>query len=116
MPWQLFDLKLAHNKIGRTGLVHLGKCLATNTGLMSLDLLGHRINSEVASAFVEAFKTNMTLCRLMWKLEVTGYNLKFTEISNRNTEIDRCVRDATDYVHLLPEELRANPPVRCVKR
>ena len=31
---------------------------------------------------------------VIWKLEVGGYNLKFTEITNRNTEIDRCVRDA----------------------
>ena len=44
-------------------------------------------------AFVEAFQTNMTLTKLLWKLEVSGYNLRFTEILNRNTEIDRLVRD-----------------------
>lgn len=44
---QLFDLALADNKFGRTGLIYLAKNLTTNTGLFSLDLLGHRINSEV---------------------------------------------------------------------
>ena len=52
----------------------------------------------------------MTLMRITWKLEVSGYNLRFTELSNRNTEIDRCVRDATDYIQLLPQELRESPP------
>ena len=91
-------------------MIHLAKCLQDNTGLLSLDLLGHRINSEVAAAFVTAFATNMTLCKLIWKLEVGGYNLKFTELTNRNTEIDRCVRDGTDYFEHLPRELQATPP------
>ena len=50
--------------------MHLAKCLSSNTGLISLELLGHRINSEVAAAFVEMFQSNMTLCKLIWKLEV----------------------------------------------
>ena len=91
--------------------MHLAKCLHSNTGLISLDLLGHRINSEVAAAFVEMLQTNMTLCKLLWKLETAGYNLRFTELTNRNTEIDRCVRDGTDYVPHLPKELREEPPV-----
>ncbi len=106
----LFDLNLSHNKLGRPGLVHLAKRLTDNTGLMHLDLIGHRINSEVASAFVEMFRTNLTLCKLIWKLDTPGYNLRFTELTNRNTEIDRCVRDAADFTELLPEELRGSPP------
>ena len=109
-PSQLFDLNLSYNKFARTGLLHLAKCLTSNTGLISLDLLGHRINSEVASAFVEMFASNMTLCKLIWKLEVGGYNLRFTELTNRNTEIDRCVRDATDFIQLLPEVYAALLP------
>ena len=66
----LFELNLSHNKFARTGLTHLAKALHANTGLLSLDLLGHRINSEVAVAFVEMFAVNMTLCKLIWKLEV----------------------------------------------
>ena len=131
----LFELDLSDNKLGRPGLVALAKALATNTGLIQLDLTGHRINSDVrrraydrglavvrarhldrrvaaarpqvCAAYVEMFSTNMTLCKLIWKLEVAGYNLKFTELTNRNTEIDRCVRDAADYVPLLPEAMQA---------
>ena len=66
---QLYELNLSHNKFARPGLMRLAKCLASNSGLITLDLTGHRINSEVAVAFVEAFQTNMTLCKLIWKLE-----------------------------------------------
>ena len=52
-----------------------------------------------------------TLCKLVWKLEVGGYNLRFTELTNRNTEIDRNVREAKDYTELLPKELQGSPPV-----
>ena len=43
--------------------------------------------------------------------QVGGYNLRFTELTNRNTEIDRCVRDGNEYLELLPKELRAEPPL-----
>ena len=55
----LYDLNLSNNKLGRPGLIHLSKCLATNTGVINLDLTGHRINSEVAMAFVDMLKNNM---------------------------------------------------------
>ena len=52
-----------------------------------------------------------TLCKILWKLETSGYNLRFTELTNRNTEIDRCVRDGAPYLEHLPKELQAEPPV-----
>ena len=60
----LFHLHLANNKFSRPGLLELGKALGTNTGLISLDLSGHRINSEVCSAFLTAYDTNFTLCKV----------------------------------------------------
>ena len=106
----LYDLNLANNKLGRPGMTHLAECLADNSGLMTLDLTGHRINSEVAVAFVDMLRVNLTLCKIIWKLEVGGFNLRFTELTNRNTEIDRNVRDGKDFVELLPDDLRAHPP------
>ena len=107
----LYDLNISYNKFARTGLQHLAKCLTANKGLLNLEILGHRINSEVAASFVEMLQTNMTLCKIIWKLETAGYNLRFTELTNRNTEIDRCVRDAVDYLEHLPKELRDDPPI-----
>lgn len=92
------------------GLTHLSKRLATNTGLINLDLTGHRISSKVAIAFVEMFRVNMTLCKLLLMLEVGGYTLRFTELTNRNKEIDRLVREDKNYTELLPRELRVSPP------
>ena len=107
----LFKLNISYNKkIERPGMIHLAQRLATNVGLMKLEAEGIRINSEVANAFMEMLKVNMTLCTILWKLEVGGMNLRFTELTNRNTEIDRCVRDASEYVQLLPIDMRADPP------
>ena len=68
----IFHLNLANNKFTRTGLVSYAKALATNTGLISTDLMGHRVNSEVCAAFIEMYNTNFTLCKLVWKPDVSG--------------------------------------------
>ena len=87
----LFHLNLSLNKFGRPGLLDLGRALPSNSGLISLELSGIRVNGEVCAAFLEAFEKNYTLCKLVWDPEISGYNLKFTEMLNRNSEIDRCV-------------------------
>jgi hypothetical protein len=108
----LFELDLSNNKLGRPGLTHLAKCLTDNTGLINLDLIGHRINSEVAAAFVEMFQTNMTLCKLIWKLEVgrAACALACTPLSPRTPHV-------THARHLIPctppparIDLRRPPP------
>eukprot|EP00966_Prymnesium_polylepis_P182566 4229912-Prymnesium_polylepis.1 len=48
----LFELDLSDNKLGRPGLVCLAQALTTNTGVEKLDLTGHRVNADVARAFV----------------------------------------------------------------
>ena len=103
----MFDLDLSNNKLDRPGLIKLAKALSSNVGLMYLKLEGHRISSEVCQAFVEMYRTNVTLLKLIWKLDVAGYTLKFTEMTNRNCEIDRCVREGKDFTHLLTDELRS---------
>ena len=40
----------------------------------------------------------------MWKTDVSGYNLRFTELANRNTEIDR---HGTPLSELAPSIIRA---------
>ena len=82
----------------------------TNKGLITLNLLGHRVNSEVCAAFVNAFTVNLTLLKLIWKVDVGGYTLKFTEMTNRNVEIDRLLREGNDWSQWCPQELRADLP------
>ena len=92
----LYDLNLADNKIGRPGLTAIARALMTNKGLITLNLLGHRVNSEVCAAFVNAFTVNLTLLKLIWKVDVGGYTLKFTEMTNRNVEIEICSQWSED--------------------
>jgi myosin-5 len=104
----LFHLCLSQNKIGRPALLDLGAALATNTGLISLDLTGIRVDSSVCACFAETFNTNLTLLKLIWDPEVRAYNLKFTELLNRNCEIDRAVHDGRPFDKLVP--LGLTPP------
>ena len=104
----LFHLNLSKNKIGRPALLDLGAALATNTGLMSLELTGIRVDSNVCACFMETFNKNLTLLKLIWDPEVRSYNLKFTEMLNRNGEIDRAVHDGKPFDKLVP--LGLTPP------
>ena len=98
----LFHLNLSQNKLGRPALLEIGKSLATNTGLISLELMNLRVDSSVCACFMESFATNLTLCKLVWDIEVKAYNLQFTNCLNRNSEIDRMVRDGKPFDKLLP--------------
>ena len=101
----IFHLNLSMNKFTRPGLLELGKAMRTNTGLISLELTGVRVNGEVCAVFLEAFEVNLTLCKLVWDPEISGYNLKFTEMLNRNSEIDRMVHDGKPFTQFLPKDM-----------
>ena len=109
----LFHLNLSLNKFGRPGLLDLGRALPSNSGLISLELSGIRVNGEVCAAFLEAFEKNYTLCKLVWDPEISGYNLKFTEMLNRNSEIDRCVTHTCLIPFLAPPSSPAPEIDRC---
>eukprot|EP00967_Tisochrysis_lutea_P138084 scaffold248694_cov28-Tisochrysis_lutea.AAC.1 len=87
----IFDLNLSYNKLGRPGLTAIGSALATNVGLKSISLANHRVDSSVAQCFVQMFYTNVTLLTLTWDVNLPAFNLKLTEMINRNNEINRCV-------------------------
>ena len=99
----LFHLNLSNNKFGRPALLELGKSLRSNTGLMSLELSGIRVDGAVCACFIETFEANYTLCKLVWDPEISGYNLKFTEMLNRNSEIDHAVRNGMAFDKFVPK-------------
>lgn len=109
----LFELDLAYNKLGRPGLTALAQSLRTNMGLHTLDLTGCRIDCEVCVAFADTFKSNVTLYKLIWNLSNApgGYALRFTEVLNRNAEVERCVRECREYTSVLPIEMQQSPPL-----
>ena len=112
----LYDLNLADNKIGRPGLTAIARALMTNKGLITLNLSGHRINSEVCSAFLTMYDTNVTLCKLVWKTDVSGYNLRFSELALRNGEIDRCAVELRFMQSITPNQRCGGPSPRALPR
>ena len=47
-------------------------------------------------------RPQLTLLKLVWDPEVRAYNLKFTEMLNRNCAIDRAVHDGKPFDKLVP--------------
>mmetsp|Transcript_38803 Transcript_38803/g.124568 ORF Transcript_38803/g.124568 Transcript_38803/m.124568 type:complete len:449 (-) Transcript_38803:193-1539(-) len=106
----LFELNLSYNKLGRQGLMDIAKALSTNVGLKSVSLASHRVDSSVAHAYVQMFYTNVTLLTLTWDVNLPAFNLKLTEMINRNNEINRLLLEGKDYRPKLPLEMKDDPP------
>jgi hypothetical protein len=68
----LTSLNLEANRCGNDGATFLAKALATNRALITLNLLnqkGSRFGDSTLAAFTEAFDTNITLLKIVWRLE-----------------------------------------------
>ena len=76
--------------------------------LSSTEYLQARVDGAVCACFMESIFVNVTLCKIVWDPEIKAYNLKFTEMLNRNGEIDRAVHDGKPFDKLVP--LGLTPP------
>jgi len=66
------SLNLEGNRCGNDGATELAKALATNRALIILNLLNQkcsRFGDSTLAAFTEAFDTNITLLKIVWRLE-----------------------------------------------
>jgi hypothetical protein len=90
------NIDLSNNKaLKDEGAVALAQGLATNTGVLELNLMGLgggiAIKSEsICAAFIAAFQTNLTLKKPIWRLD---HPLAHTlaRLVTRNTSIARCI-------------------------
>ncbi|EOD21934.1 hypothetical protein EMIHUDRAFT_255174, partial [Emiliania huxleyi CCMP1516] len=68
----LASLVLEGNRCGNEGATHIASALRTNRGLMMLNLLnqkGSRFGDSTLAAFTGAFDSNITLLKIIWRLE-----------------------------------------------
>lgn len=105
------NIDLSDNKaIKEEGGVALAKGIATNTGLLELNLMGLTgsiaIKSEaICAAFITAFETNLTLKKPIWRLD---HPLAHTlaRLVTRNTSIARHIAQGKPFESLLPDPLK----------
>lgn len=105
------EIDLGKNKITTAGVVALSKGLKVNQSVVTLQLRDQqsKLSEEVLEAFKDAFQQNITLVRLQWDVNSTKTNV-ISKFMTRNMDISRCVRNDREYVQLLPDHMRENPP------
>ncbi len=99
-------LNLDKNRIANDGAIALADALAQNRHLMLLSLANQtassRLGDATLKAFLAMFDTNVTLLKIVWRLESRD-SFALTKKLTRNNEIDRQVAAGRDYSSLLPE-------------
>ena len=105
------NIDLSDNKaIKDEGGKALAEGIATDTALTDINLMGLgggiAVRSEViCAAFIEAFKTNLTLKKPIWRLD---HPLAHTlaRLVTRNNSIARCISQGKPFESLLPDDLK----------
>ena len=112
-------LLLRQNHLTTTGAISIAKGLATNERLKSLNLMNqnHKISEEALESFITMFQTNLTLVKLMWKVD-SRRTWELSKLITRNVEIGRRKASGSSIQDLLPAKLRSqgqegesDPPV-----
>ena len=105
----LVHLNLEDNKVGNDGATALANALTHNRMLMQLNLLnqkGSRFGDATLHAFDDMFAANVTLLKIIWRLE-SRQSFRLTKMLTRNNDIDRRIKAGRDYADLLPEKAKA---------
>ena len=100
----LVTLNLEKNQISNDGATSLANALAGNDMLMQMNLLGQkgtRLGDATLHAFDEMFKTNVTLLKIIWRLE-SRQSFRLNKMFTRNNDIDRRIKAGKEYADLLP--------------
>ena len=101
----LVQLNMQGNKIGNDGAVLLANSLAGNRTLMQINLMGQqgkKFGDAALHAFMKTFETNVTLLKIVWRLE-SRISFSLNKKLTRNNEIDRRIKTGRDYSDIMPE-------------
>ena len=108
----IVNLDLQENKIGNEGAPSLANSLAGNPILMQINLFaqkGTKFGDASLHAFTSMFDTNVTLLKIVWRLD-SRQSFRLTKMLTRNNDIDRRIKAGKDYADLLPEGVPPIPP------
>eukprot|EP00854_Cymbomonas_tetramitiformis_P009502 gene9502-11258_t len=109
----LITLNLEGNRIRSEGAEEISKGLAQNTTLRSISLFNQTntkaFGDATLQAFIDMFETNVTLLKITWRLD-SRKSFALNKLITRNNEIDRRLKAGRDYLDILPEKLKENPP------
>jgi len=103
------ELDLDKNKIGAEGARMLADALSSNKGLRILHLMGQttkNFGEETLEHFITMFGNNITLTKIMWRLESRKANV-LNKLQTRNVEIKKRKDKGEDCNAFLPDHLKS---------
>ncbi len=99
----------ANKALGEEGAVALAEGLANNTAVTELNLmglLGAAVKSElVCSAFIKMYETNLSLKKIIWRLDHPLAH-QLARLATRNNSIARRISQDKPFADLLPDALK----------
>merc|ERR1719330_403315 len=102
------ELVLEKNKITSAGAILLADALTTNKGLRTLNLMQQatkNFGEETLEHFITMFHDNVTLTKIMWRLE-SRKSFMLNKLQTRNVEIKKRQDKGEDFTSFLPDHLK----------
>jgi len=107
------DVNLEGNKLTTKGVIAFSQGLASNTSVKTLNLMNQSqkvIGEDALEQFILMFETNLTLTKLMWKVD-SRRTWHLSKLITRNVEIGRRLAGGAGIEDLLPANLRKGSAV-----
>mmetsp|Transcript_42082 Transcript_42082/g.82329 ORF Transcript_42082/g.82329 Transcript_42082/m.82329 type:complete len:258 (+) Transcript_42082:242-1015(+) len=101
-------INLEKNTISATGASSLAMGLKNNSGVREINLMNQtqgRWTDRCLDDFLQMFETNVSLTKIVWRLE-SRKSFAINKMITRNNEIDRRVKSNLDYDDVLPTALK----------
>ena len=96
-------LHLNNNKISNDGATALAEALKTNSRLTEFNMLGQpaQFGDACLSEFIKMFKYNVTLCKIIWRLD-SRKSFAINKLIVRNNTIKKWMSEGKDVSSLIP--------------
>mmetsp|Transcript_16638 Transcript_16638/g.29123 ORF Transcript_16638/g.29123 Transcript_16638/m.29123 type:complete len:261 (-) Transcript_16638:134-916(-) len=102
------ELDVSANKITTRGAIALAEGMAKNRGVKTLNMINQSqkvMGEEALERFIAVFESNLTLTKLMWKVD-SRRTWELSKLFTRNVEIKRRLAGGAAIEDLLPAKLR----------
>jgi len=117
----LVHLDVQNNRIKDEGGTALANAIAVNQMLIQLNILNQKNQPKTAfgdatlHAIGDMFDTNITLLKIIWRLE-SRQSFTLNKKMVRNNDIDRRIKAGKEYGDIMPEKAKPIPPAVIAKR
>ncbi|CAK9045930.1 unnamed protein product [Durusdinium trenchii] len=112
------DLDLQQNHLSNAGVISLANGLRSNRSVKTLNLMtqNHKLSEDALEGFINMFQSNVTLTKLMWKVD-SRRAWELSKLITRNVEIAHRARTGGDADSLAPRPAPTPvpAPVKAVK-